>query len=750
MNDKPTEQTISDLPVITKFIYSIGVLPTSYKMSMTYEEQVVWLCNYLETTVIPAVNQNGEAVEELQNLYELLRTYVNDYFDNLDVQDEINQKLEVMADDGSLTALIKNYVDPYIDIQNNQILHLTNDFNDLENRVNGVASGSPAGVYATLEDLNNATTDKTRIYVVTATGNWYYWSDNQWNVGGSYQTTQLTEGSVKDFQTSFYENVSLYPYDNWIQGKVLNVNNGDVTNWETGCYNPTYVEIDPSETYIIMYNDVMPYEQPTVYTYDENKEFLGYERPIITLSKRALTFDDDVKYVRFSFWSSNFSTLSVKSKFITLSNALKLESYMNINSIKDEYFNTINSSNILLNNDYGFRLLPYQEVAAGNPPISLKYKSIYEVESENSAINGNNFIGFTFDYDTLSAGDKIIIDATGSTNMGSISLFATASSTSDTLSFTKNGNIYTGVLTQGIITAMNNAKGVNDYYPRLMMIRNGQVAGTVLKTNMKVYINNDFTSFTNYVDNALDIISEATEKQTLSVIALGDSITALQGTRSWLTYFNEIQPIQIIQNTAVNGAWLMDKEGTIYDGNPVFNGPDNNVNNVLGNQVQKIINNNYEAPDIIMIAIGTNGGITCTEEDIYNSYYDSQGNLIPLQDVDRKTSAGAFRYCNETLRNQYPNATIFWCSPIQAYYGLKKPNTVINWGNNLKNLCEFSSVQFVDTQDCGITAYTEYNGANGLYLIDGLHPNTNGAKYMGYYNASKVKEYTEACKLFNE
>ena len=79
MNDKPTINP-QTLPPLTRFIYTLGQLPTSYLMSMSFEEQLVWLCNYLGTQVIPAVNQNGEAVEELQNLYELLRTYVNNYF----------------------------------------------------------------------------------------------------------------------------------------------------------------------------------------------------------------------------------------------------------------------------------------------------------------------------------------------------------------------------------------------------------------------------------------------------------------------------------------------------------------------------------------------------------------------------------------------------------------------------------------------------------------------------------------------
>lgn len=109
MNEKP-EIEVGKLPVITKFIYTLGVLPTSYLMSMTYQEQVTWLYNYLQTQVIPAINTDVEAVQELQTLYELLRTYVNDYFDNLDVQEEINNKLNEMVEDGVLEQIIEQYI----------------------------------------------------------------------------------------------------------------------------------------------------------------------------------------------------------------------------------------------------------------------------------------------------------------------------------------------------------------------------------------------------------------------------------------------------------------------------------------------------------------------------------------------------------------------------------------------------------------------------------------------------------------
>lgn len=107
MNDKP-EIKVGKLPVITKFIYTLGVLPTSYLMSMTYQEQVTWLYNYLQTKVIPTIDGNAEAVQELQNLFELLRKYVNEYFDNLDIQEEINIKLNEMIENGEFQNLINN------------------------------------------------------------------------------------------------------------------------------------------------------------------------------------------------------------------------------------------------------------------------------------------------------------------------------------------------------------------------------------------------------------------------------------------------------------------------------------------------------------------------------------------------------------------------------------------------------------------------------------------------------------------
>ena len=94
----------------TKFCMSIGMVPSSYTSALTYEEQLLWFCSYLEKNVIPAVNNNAEALQEVQNLMVQLQDYVNNYFDNLDVQEEINNKLDDMADSGELENIISAYL----------------------------------------------------------------------------------------------------------------------------------------------------------------------------------------------------------------------------------------------------------------------------------------------------------------------------------------------------------------------------------------------------------------------------------------------------------------------------------------------------------------------------------------------------------------------------------------------------------------------------------------------------------------
>lgn len=93
-----------------RFCVTIGNLPTTYMESLSYYEMLEWLCNYIEKTVIPAINNNSEALEEVQQAFVELKNYIDTYFDNLDIQTEINNKLDDMAESGQLTEIIAQYL----------------------------------------------------------------------------------------------------------------------------------------------------------------------------------------------------------------------------------------------------------------------------------------------------------------------------------------------------------------------------------------------------------------------------------------------------------------------------------------------------------------------------------------------------------------------------------------------------------------------------------------------------------------
>ena len=118
MNDKPTIKPINvDNPFIG---YVAKTIPLAFDESMSYYEV---LCNLKELVgqAITSLNNTNQGFIELQNLFNELEDYVNSYFDNLDVQNEINHKLDEMAQDGTITHLIEDYMTPFIEQQNQTI-----------------------------------------------------------------------------------------------------------------------------------------------------------------------------------------------------------------------------------------------------------------------------------------------------------------------------------------------------------------------------------------------------------------------------------------------------------------------------------------------------------------------------------------------------------------------------------------------------------------------------------------------------
>lgn len=68
---------------------------------------------------------------------------------------------------------------------------------DLEALISNIGNASPKGAFATLADLESAyPTGTDGIYLVEADGHWYYWNGGAWTDGGTYQATEIADGSV--------------------------------------------------------------------------------------------------------------------------------------------------------------------------------------------------------------------------------------------------------------------------------------------------------------------------------------------------------------------------------------------------------------------------------------------------------------------------------------------------------------------------------------------------------------------------
>ena len=157
MNNNP-EIKPKGIEPLKHICMTIGELPSSYLETMTYYEMLLWFTKFLQEKMIPTLDNNALAIEELQNLYIELQSYVNNYFDNLDVQEEINNKLDSMAEAGTLQEII----DEYLKIK---ALIVFDTFSDMSESTN-IVDGS----YAKTLGFNTINDGGGALYKISDTG----------------------------------------------------------------------------------------------------------------------------------------------------------------------------------------------------------------------------------------------------------------------------------------------------------------------------------------------------------------------------------------------------------------------------------------------------------------------------------------------------------------------------------------------------------------------------------------------------
>ena len=87
-----------------------ATIPTMFDDSLSYYEALCALNNFIQKNIIEVINNNASVTEEYIKLTNDLKEYVENYFANIDVQEEINNKLDAMAEDGTLQEIVASYL----------------------------------------------------------------------------------------------------------------------------------------------------------------------------------------------------------------------------------------------------------------------------------------------------------------------------------------------------------------------------------------------------------------------------------------------------------------------------------------------------------------------------------------------------------------------------------------------------------------------------------------------------------------
>ena len=248
----------------------------------------------------------------------------------------------------------------------------------------------------------------------------------------------------------------------------------------------------------------------------------------------------------------------------------------------------------------------------------------------------------------------------------------------------------------------------------------------------------------------------------LKILTLGDSITAMGGVNGWTYWIKQYLLADKVVNVSVAGSTWQDKVASqTYDGNPQ---PSTN-GNVMGNQVQKVLNAkangeaDYQDFNVITFSFGTNDSVDFSvqtkesvESQFITNYAQNNFTVVPIDNVNRQTLAGAMRYGFQKLHEAYPNAVIFMCTPTQECY--ETFDSIYKKGDFINFVADRLGAETIDTRRCGIRNIYEsqttidydhpkQSGAAPIQtdLLDGIHTNENGAKKIAKYNAREIMKY---------
>lgn len=105
------DDKIEKAPMVPPFVrFVASAIPMVFDDSLSYYEALCALWKWLQDNVVNVINNNAAVTEDYIQLTKDMKEYMDNYFDNLDVQEEINNKLDAMVEDGTLQEIITTYI----------------------------------------------------------------------------------------------------------------------------------------------------------------------------------------------------------------------------------------------------------------------------------------------------------------------------------------------------------------------------------------------------------------------------------------------------------------------------------------------------------------------------------------------------------------------------------------------------------------------------------------------------------------
>lgn len=230
-------------------------LPLTYDDSLSYYELLCKVVNYLNHAIEDLSNVE-ENTDKLAEAYTKLQNYVNEYFDKLDIEEELKNILDTMAQDGTLDALldplVTNHLPGVVDDKIDAVVA-----NQIDDAVAGqidetVAEQLPAVVAADIpaEVTNWLTANVNPVGSAVAV-------DSSLSISGAAADAKVTGSKISDLKTQLNVLFTDLPPITFVQGTI---------NSTYGRYDPNNKNRIASDSYIDVTNKTV-FDIPTVYDY---------------------------------------------------------------------------------------------------------------------------------------------------------------------------------------------------------------------------------------------------------------------------------------------------------------------------------------------------------------------------------------------------------------------------------------------------------------------------------------------------